>query len=462
MTFEGVAEPSLATFDPTAIAYQHQVLRDIKTQFDYSLGSHQIMLSGSYGSAKSTLMAHIVCLHLLEQAGAVACLGRLSMPDLKETIYNEIYNHLAPDLREGVHFGTKDSNASMWFANGSRLISRSWHDKKYKKARSLKLSLMLFEELVENETPDAFAEFNARVGRKPGLSEYLTICATNPDSPSHWAYEYFIEGAKQFDTRHVYYSRTEENPFLPKWYLDQLKQDLDEKAYQRYGMGLWVELAVDRVYYMYESERNYRDYEYEVNDFYPIHVCWDFNIGEGKPLSGCLAQFIKGVWHFYDEFIIDGADTAEACEEIGARGLLDHDTKYLIQGDATGGARSTKSKKSDYDIINKYFSNYRSPDGYRIDFEKRVPKANPPIRARHNITNGYFRNANRETRLFVYKNAKTLHKGFKLTSLKKGGSYIEDDSKPFQHVTTAAGYAIHREHVLTKNGGSRTTTRKAR
>lgn len=448
-------EPSFASFDPTAIKYQHRVLRDIKNRFDYNIGAHELLLSGSMGSAKSTLMAHIIALHCLENPGATACLGRLSMPDLKETILSEIYNHIAPDLTEGVHFRMLESQGKIIFCNGSRIISRSWSDKKYKKARSLKLSLMCFEELVENDTSDAFMEFKARVGRKKGLKEYLTICATNPDSPQHWAYDYFIEGSKKYPTRHVYYSKTVDNPFLPTWYLDQLKQDLDERAYQRYGEGLWVELHTDRIYYMYETERNFRDEKYEVDIFHPIYVCWDFNIGEGKPLSGCLMQYIKGEFHFFDEFIIEGASTEEACEDIAARGLLDYDTHYIIEGDATGGAKSTKSKKSDYDIIVKFFSNYVNRHGQRLEFTKDVPRSNPPVRDRHNIVNAYCKNSVGNVRLYVYRDCPMLHKGLRLTALKKGGQYIEDDSKDYQHVTTAAGYAVHRVHKNQENSGPR-------
>jgi len=35
-----------------------------------------------------------------------------------------------------------------------------------------------------------------------------------------------------------------------------------------------------------------------------------------------------------------------------------------------------------------------------------------------------------------------LAEGFSLTKLKDGAQYIEDDSKRYQHITTAAGYGI--------------------
>jgi hypothetical protein len=42
----------------------------------------------------------------------------------------------------------------------------------------------------------------------------------------------------------------------------------------------------------------------------------------------------------------------------------------------------------------------------------------------------------------VHKRAKTVDEGLRLTKLKAGGHYIEDDTKHYQHVTTALGYGL--------------------
>jgi hypothetical protein len=71
-----------------------------------------------------------------------------------------------------------------------------------------------------------------------------------------------------------------------------------------------------------------------------------------------------------------------------------------------------------------------------------VPRSNPPIRERHNIVNAYCTNSINQHRLFIYEKCKILNEGMKLTALKKGAEYIEDDSKEYQHVTTALGYRV--------------------
>jgi len=191
------------------------------------------------------------------------------------------------------------------------------------------------------------------------------------------------------------------------------------------------------IYHAYKSEVHYVDKAYKINPRFPVNVSWDFNIGDGKPLSVALFQYIGDHFHFFDEIIIEGIRTLDSCEEISNRGYFNYGLKFILNGDATGRARDTRSKLSDWLIIKDYFNSHPNRPRYEI----RVPNANPPIRKRHNTVNGYMENGLGEVRLTVYKKCKTLDKGFKMTAFKKGSS-IEDDSKAWQHVTTSAGYGI--------------------
>ena len=243
-------------------------------------------------------------------------------------------------------------------------------------------------------------------------------------------------------TKHVYYSVTTDNPFLPPEYIEQLKRDMDPQMARRMLYGEWISIAREVVYYAYDKSRNYRDMPYVIDANFPIHVAWDFNIGEGKPLSVCFFQYTNDSFHFFNEVVVHGFRTQDALDEMAGRGLLDHPVKYIINGDATGKARSTKSIKSDYDIIREFFSNYRNSRKELLNYEMQVPLSNPPVRKRHNLVNAYCINERGAVRLFVYKDAKTVDEGLRLTQLKKGADYIEDDSKEFQHITTALGYGI--------------------
>lgn len=442
--------PSFFEFDPTHIKFQAQVVYDLDFKLDKSLGVHELLFSGSVGSSKSLLGAHIAIKHCLNNPGARFLLGRVSLPDIKDTIFSLICEHLDDiNLKEGVDYLIKENTASVYFIKlKSEIISKSWADKKYKKLRSLALSGALIEEATENigDHQKAIGEIKARVGRLPHIKENIILYLTNPDSPSHWLYKYFFE--TQSKTRHVYLSKTEDNPFLPVTYINQLKEDLDPREARRLLYGEWIEIDAERIYHSYSIEKNYIKSKYDIIPNLPIALSFDFNIGHNKPISCVLDQFNprEDSFHFFDEAIVHGARTESLLEDMGARGLLDYDVEYEIYGDATGAARSTNSLHSDYDIIRNFLSKFKTKNGRTVRFIMQVPRSNPPIRERHNLVNSYCENSLGKRRLFVYEKCKVLHEGMKLTALKKGSQYIEDDSKEYQHCTTALGYRVVYKH----------------
>ncbi len=442
--------PSISEFDPTIIPMQYQVINDM-ANFDYDLGVHEILLSGSIGSAKSLLMAHIAIVHCLTYPKAKCLLARKAMPDLRDTILQKVLDHIEGDLEIGRDYWFNETTGRIEFSNGSEIKCRSWADKRYKKFRSLELSCAIVEELTENDSDEFeafYKELVARVGRLPHIKQNFVICATNPDAPSHKAYDYFI--ASKYPTRHVYYSITSDNPFLPKTYIEQLKNTFTAQEAQRMLFGQWIEIKSEVIYYSF-SEKNIID-SYEINLKYPILITYDFNIGLNKPMSVAFMQYINDKFYVFDEVVIYGSNTLESCDEQIARGLWDLPVKYIIHGDASGRSKSSKYNKSDYDIIKKAMDDHVGKFG-RVNSEIDVPLSNPPVRKRHLVVNGQLCNSKGEISVFICKKCETTIKGFRLTKLKEGGSYVEDDSMPFQHITTAIGYGIVRQ-LEHKNTGS--------
>lgn len=442
------SRPTFCGFSPV-INYQRQVI-DLVNDFDYSKSNLEVLLSGSFGSAKSTLMAHLAVKHCVQFAGARVALGRHSMPDLKRTIWREVIEHISEDFIEGVHYTINRSSHTITWKNGSEIICLSWADQLYAKFRSLKLSMFVIEEIVENDdgAMEAFKQIKARLRRLPHIKQNVLIAATNPEAPSSWVYKYFIEGSQQFESRKVFYSRTEDNPFIDQAYINQLRQDLSPKEAERYLEGKWVEISGEVVYYEYNSSIQYLRLPYSVNPAYPVIASWDFNIGEGKPMSMCLMQYISDEFHIFDEVVIQGSRTADTIDELDGKGLLRKDWVYQICGDASGRNKDTRSSRSDYEIIVKELQNRG------LKFEYITPTHNPPVRTRHNRVNAYCRNANGVTRLWVYEKAKTVDEGFRLVKLKKGANYIEDDAPHYQHITTAVGYSVM---ATTERAGRRPT-----
>lgn len=435
--------PTLSGFNPGVIEYQRQVVDLVRSDFDYSKGNLELLLSGSYGSAKSTLLAHLAVTHCLLYPRARCAIARRARDDLKRTIWAEILEHIGDDLTEGVDYWLNLSDLKVTFCNGSEIVAAYWGDKRYKKFRSWKLSMLIIEEIVENDDQDeeAFKQLKARLRRLPHVAENLLAAATNPDAPTHWVYRYFIEpnpeGAAPHPTRRVFYSLTEQNPFLDPVYVEQLRADLSPKEADRYLRGRWIELQGEVVYCEYDSAAQYRrNTPYAIVKGEPIWLTFDFNIGEGKPMSAVMFQHVGGTFHFFNEVVIEGARTADLIEEWDARGSLALAEWFILTGDAAGKHKDTRNVRSDYDII-KHELGLR---GKRVEYV--VPLANPAIRTRHNRVNAYCKNDKGERRLFLYQGCKMLDEALRLTKLKKGGDYIEDDSKAYQHVGTALGYGI--------------------
>jgi Phage terminase large subunit len=434
--------PNFFAFNPTVIPSQARLIFDMETVYDYGLGSHDVLLSGSVGSSKSLVGSHVIIKHCLLFPGARVIIGRKALPDIKKTIFQTLIEHLDGDerLKEGKHWFARETTADIWFANKSEIIPVYWNDKSWTRIRSINASAAFVEELTENDDTfkKAFFEIKQRVGRLSHVPHKWLLAATNPASPRHWAYKYFIEPiqkGKPFPTRHVIYSKTKDNPFLPPSYIQNLRESLDPKEARRQLDGEWVEIDTERVYHSY-SEKNFKAAKYQPLPEHPISICFDFNIGEGKPMSSALYQKVGDTFHVFAECIIHGSRTLDIMEEWFDRGVFDYKCPYWsIKGDATGGSRNTRSVQSDYDIIEKFLSNKN------IKFKNEVPQSNPPLKTRHNRMNAYFLNDLGQHRMFVW-GCDKVDEGFRLTALKSGGQYVEDDSKDYQHVTSCIGYGL--------------------
>lgn len=444
--------PYLCGFNPEIINSQWEVINLIRRDYDYAQGPLELLLSGSVGSSKSLLMAHIGVTHCLNDGKARLLIGRESMPSLRQTLLKTILDHISLDLREGKDYEFNKTSGQITFANGAMIIPLTWHDKQFSKFRSYEFSAGLIEELTENDSTDAKAmhdEMIGRIGRaklKGKKPECFVIYATNPDSPSHWAYEYFIKGSLQFANRKTIYSLTTDNPFLPPWYVDHLRNTYDDKMAQRLLYGKWVHIDTDIIYYEYKAEKHFVLTDTKPEVHFPLRLTFDFNIGLGKPMSAALMQYLAHEKKIIviDEFILPGSRTINILEDVAAKGYFDlpHNPKIIVHGDSTGRHKDTRSVRSDYDIIEHFLANYRRQDNQALHYEIQVPLANPPVRTRHNLVNGRLCNSAKHVSLFIDKRCKVVDEGFTKTKLVDSGSYTEDDNNSYQHVITAIGYAV--------------------
>ena len=65
-------------------------------------------------------------------------------------------------------------------------------------------------------------------------------------NPAHPAYKHFI--LEDSPLRHVFYSLTKDNSFLPDWYIKNLYESMSRKEAERMLEGVWNDLIQDRIY----------------------------------------------------------------------------------------------------------------------------------------------------------------------------------------------------------------------
>lgn len=434
---------SYYSFNPQNIPWQWPALQKI-VNLDYSLGTHEIALNGIVGSAKTTLAAWLTIDHCFKYSDANFFIGRRSYQDLRDTSFQEIfdllYNHFGDEVSKWANLGS----CSFLFPWGAKITGGTWGDGRYEKYKSKRYSGAWIEEPTENGEDEYNGLMNIlrpRIGRigpnNSDVQENFMVLSYNAHDPEHPVYKEFHEN--QDELTHLIISDKKDNPYLHEKYYENLLKRLDPLNVQRQIHNKWITSSSGGIYHAYDESIHYIRDDYQIDNRHPIRIGWDFNIGDGKPLSLVMAQLIDDTFHFFDEVIIEGVRTADSCLEISNRGYLDMDIEFILNGDATGRARDTRSKGSDWQIIKSYFANHVS----KPKFSMKVPTVNPPIRKRHNKVNSYMQNGLGESRIKVYQKCKTLNKGFKFTAFKKGSS-IEDDSAKcyYQHCTTSAGYLI--------------------
>jgi PBSX family phage terminase large subunit len=441
--------PLFQEFDPRLVPWQIEAI-SYYNNFNYDSGILEMLMSGSIGSAKSICASHIIGIHAIKNKKSRQLILRRALKDLKRTLWQTILSHIA-DIPHAIKEYNK-SEMRITLINGSEIIGDSYDSGELEKFRSLELSGVIIEEASESNK-QLYDAVKMRIGRLNSVKENYLLCLTNPDEPSHYLYKEFIE--KNDKSKKVFYSLTEQNPFLPPWYIENLKKDLDPMMAKRMLQGQWVSIQGQTPYYAYNPEKQFlKNTKYKINPNLPLDFFHDFNIGSGKPMSSGYAQVINGVFHIGKCFIVEGFNTQQIIDEMIFDGCLETVREIRVFGDRNGKNRDSRSNRTDYEIIQKTLQNYVQKNQSTLKVTMHVPNENPPIRARQNIVNAHCLNEAGEVRLYVYQDAAKVDEGLRLTKIKKGSSYQEDDNNDYQHIVSGLGYYIHEYKTHTEKIGT--------
>lgn len=135
-----------------------------------------------------------------------------------------------------------------------------------------------------------------------GAKLYATC---NPDAPSHFIKEDYIDKEDELNLK-VWNFYLEDNTFLPKEYIRDLKKEYTDVFYDRYILGEWV-LAEGIIYKNYKSA--IEEMEINISEVETRDMCVSCDYGTMNPFAMLLWVKHEDVWCAISEYYYSGRST---------------------------------------------------------------------------------------------------------------------------------------------------------
>lgn len=208
----------------------------------------------------------------------------------------------------------------------------------------------------------------------------------------------------------------------------------DARDYAEQIGGEWQEIS-GGIFYNFSRELNLRKCSLDPRK--PIWIGSDFNV---DPMAWVFAQEVEGRLYVFDELYLHNANTPMALE-IAWQRYGTHPGGFAFYGDATGSARKTAARDTDYTHIQKH-------EGFALRGRAiRYPDSNPPVADRYAAVNALLRNARGDCRLFI--DPACVHLIEDLEScLYKAGSREASKIGTLTHASDALGYIVCQEFPI--------------
>lgn len=219
---------------------------------------------------------------------------------------------------------------------------------------------------------------------------------------------------------------------LPADVIQAAKRTMSLKQYrQEYEASF--ETASGRIYEDYSKDNQV------TSEILPHEqLCWmhDQNYTPLSSAIGVRRGKDNNDLYLLDEIILTSAVSRQSAEEFVEK-YKDHENKHvLIYGDPAGKAGEKHGHASDYTEIEDVLRDHK------WKYTRKVQKKHPAIKDRQNSVRAKVKNAAGEVSLYIDPvKAPYCHKGLSTVQLKKGSTFLEDETE-YQHITTAIGYLI--------------------
>lgn len=401
--------------------------------------NNEVFYIAGIGSGKSFVLGVFIA----NEARLISSLGLITAP-----VTDTLNNSTLPELKnvwselgllEDVHYIIGKAPPDEWAIKSysrinTNILTWRWGSytildgsDNFNKHRGLELDYIAADEFRDIKK-GAWQMYRGRMrgkAKKAINGKYRMLAVTTPpDDPAK------IENLVNDNVHVIYGSSFDNAKNLPKGYLEGLKYSYDEITYRREVLGELIHTGGLRAYHSF-SDENIIKQDFIPNA--PTVMCWDFNASPKKPMSTGLIQEIKGKYYLTKEFIFKNSNTDEQCQKILEFFQKSNFTGNLtITGDYSGHRKESNATRSDYAIIEHYFSCY--PD-YRL-------KTRPTLSIRDRVAslNAQFRNMAGERGLWIdsrcVKHIEDLYK----TRWKESGAGLDDSDPERTHPSDELSY----------------------
>jgi hypothetical protein len=386
--------------------------------------------SGPIGSGKSQALCQEAIKLSVVNAGRTGLLGAPTYPMLRDATLTALREIL--DGTELRYEHNKSENTIFFRDTGSRILLRAVDE--FERLRGTNLAWFGLDELTY--TPEqSWLRLEGRL-RDPKATR---LCGFGVWTPKgfDWVYKKFIALDKAEGYAAIR-AKANENTYLlervPGFY-SNLATSYDDKFYRQEVLGEYLSLTGGTVYSSFSRDENVRPLQ--ANPRSPLLWALDFNV---DPMSSVVVQRSNGKLHVLDEIVIRNATTRDACEEFLKR-FGNHQAEVVVYGDASGNQQQTTGS-TDYQMIREHFA-VRTNLAVRYE----VPKSNPLVRDRINLTNSKLRSATGDVGLLVDPKCKELIKDFEQVSYKQDSNSIDKEKdRARTHLSDALGYLLWQEY----------------
>jgi len=394
--------------------------------------------SGPIGSGKSQALCQEAIRLSYLNPRRMGLLGAPTYQMLRDATQATLFEILDSNRIPYEH--NKAENTLRMKDTGSRIVFRPVDE--FERLRGTNLAWFGLDELTY--TPEAaWLRLEGRL-RDPKAQRLCGFAVWTPKGYD-WVFRKFVEGpSKGYG---VVVAQPYENRFLlarvPDFY-DRLQESYDERFFRQEVLGAYLSLSGSTVYSSFARAENLKDLGRD--ERLPLLWALDFNV---DPMSSLVVQMVGGKVLVLDEIVVRNGTTMDASEEFLKR-YPDHWAGVHIYGDASGNQRQTTGA-TDYEMIREYF---QAHSGMTLQY--RVPRANPSVRERINLTNAKLRSATGDVGLLVDPKCKELIKDLEQVTYKADSNTIDKDRDRMRtHLSDALGYLLWQECRMLPRIGER-------